>query len=326
MRVERGDLLGVTGDDLGEFYVGGRADSTFSTYSTAFRKVWEHSRAVGRSLFLWGEGEVSGLLVKAGRIGVSENMIKQMMAVISMVFEVMGKESPTKGQVVAQVKKCAIKMKAPIRKIVRDHMRIEDIRRLIEELFQTPAELVPAEERRCLLLQVFLYFGMKRFSDVIDVRVKDVKYLHSGDLEVFVKSSKTDQEGRGSTFMMSGKRKGGICIPDMLSWYRKSLNLGDEDFLFPRLRGSKSGVVAVGSKVVAYSTALADLKQVTRKLGMPNLTLHSSRIGGATEGIAAGVGRDNIRVCGGWRSSAMDVYIKPTNAGIVFNDAVMDRF
>ena len=102
--MECGDLLGVTGDDLVEFYTGGKAGSTFSTYSTAFRKVWEHSRAIGRSLFLWGEGEVSGLLVKAGRIGVSENMIKQMMAVISMVFEVMGKESPTKGQVVAHVK------------------------------------------------------------------------------------------------------------------------------------------------------------------------------------------------------------------------------
>ena len=47
----------------------------------------------------------------------------------------------------------------------------------------------------------------------------------------------------------------------MLSWYRKSLNLGDEDFLFPRLRGSKNGVVAVESKAVAYSTTLADLKQ-----------------------------------------------------------------
>ena len=31
MRVERGDLLGVTGDDLVEFYTGGRAGSTFST-------------------------------------------------------------------------------------------------------------------------------------------------------------------------------------------------------------------------------------------------------------------------------------------------------
>ena len=85
-----------------------------------------HHAVPRQQLFLWGEGEVSGLLVKAGRIGVSENMIKQMMAVISMIFEVMGKESPTKGQVVAQVKKCAIKMKASIRKIVRDHMRIED--------------------------------------------------------------------------------------------------------------------------------------------------------------------------------------------------------
>jgi hypothetical protein len=326
MSVERGDLLGVSGDDLVEFYTSGRAGGTFATYSTAFRKVWEHSMEIRCSIFQWGEGEVSGLLVKAGRIGVSENMIKQMMAVINIVFEVMGRESPTKGQVVAQVKKCAVKMRAPTKKILRDRMRMEDIRKLIRELFRTPAELVPAGERRCLILQVFLFFGMKRFSDVSDVKVKDVKYLHSGDLEVFVKSSKTDQERRGSTFVMSGKSKGGICIPELVSWYTKSLNLGDEDFLFPRLRGSKNGAVAVGSKAVAYSTALADLKEVTRRLGMPNLTLHSSRIGGATEGIEAGVDRDKIRICGGWSSSAMDVYIKPVNSGIVFNDAVMGRF
>jgi hypothetical protein len=165
---------------------------------------------------------------------------------------------------------------------------------------------------------------MKRFSDVSDVKVKDVKYLHSGDLEVFVKSSKTDQERRGSNFVMSGKSKGGICIPEMVTWYRKSLNLSDEDFLFPRLRGNKNG--AVGSKAVAYSTTLADLKEVTRRLGMPILMLHSSRIGGATKGIEAGVDRDKIRICGGWSSSAMDVYIKPVNSGIVFNDLVRDRF
>ena len=37
--------------------------------------------------------------------------------------------------------------------------------------------------------------------------------------------------------------------------------------MFPRLRGSKVGMVAVGDKAVAYSTALAGLKKVTRRLG-----------------------------------------------------------
>ena len=126
--------------------------------------------------------------------------------------------------------------------------------------------------------------------------------------------------------MMSGKRKGGICIPDMLSWYRKSLNLGDEDFLFTRLRGSKNGVVAVGSKAVAYSTALTNLKKVTQRLGMPGITLNSGRVGAATERVAANVGRDKIMICGGWSSSSMDVYVKPSDPSVDFNNAMIDRF
>ena len=325
--MESGELSGIACDDLAEFYLGGRASGTFATYNAAFKRVWQYSKVLGRSVFLWGEGEVAGLLVKAGRCGVTENMIKQMMAVINTIFEAMGRESPTKGQVVAQVKRCALKNKVSTKKISRDYMGMTDIRKLCLELFQRPAELVPACERRCLLLQVFLYFGMKRFSDVSDLKVKDVKHLQGGDLEVFIKSSKTDQEGKGSSFMMSGKSSDGVCIPQMFDWYVKSLKLGGEDFLFPRLRGSKEGpVVAVGSKSVVYSTALADLKAVATRLGLGNLTLHSGRIGGATEGIEAGVNRDKIRICGGWSSSAMDCYIKPTKSGVVFNNAVMDRF
>jgi hypothetical protein len=185
---------------------------------------------------------------------------------------------------------------------------------------------VPADERRCLILQVFLFFGMRRFSVVSQVKVKDVRFLASGDVEVSVGKTKTDQLGQGFVFSMSGKEKAGISIPEMIRWYLVSLDLQESDFLFSRLRGSKMGAVSVGDKAVAYSTALADLKKVTKRLGMPGITLHSGRIGGATEGIEADVGRDKIRICGGWSSSAMDAYVKPSDSGIVFNNAMIDRF
>ena len=145
-------------------------------------------------------------------------------------------------------------------------------------------------------------------------------------VEVSVGKTKPDQLGQGFKFTMSGRKKSGVSIPEMIRWYLESFKLQDCDFLFPRLRGSEAGVVAVRSKAVAYSTALTDLKKVTQRLGMPGITLHSGRVGAATEGVAAKVGRDKIRICGGWSSSAMDVYVKPSDSGVDFNNAMIDRF
>ena len=326
MRVDSGELAGVAADDLAAFYVGARAEGTYATYSVAFKRVWEHGRSIGKSIFRWGEGEVAGLLVEAGKAAVSENMVKQLMAVVNLVFEAMGCESPTKGTMVCQVKKSALKLRAPVVKRSKVVLKIGGIKKMIAELYKLPASRVSADGRRCLILQIFLFFGMRRFADVNHLKVKDVRFLVGGDVEVSVGKTKTDQLGHGFIFTMSGKKKAGISIPEMIRWYLDSLSLQDDDYLFPRLRGSKEGVVAVGDKAVAYSTALADLKKVTMKLGMPGITLHSGRVGAATEGVAANVGRDKIRICGGWSSSAMDVYVKPSDAGVSFNNAMIDRF
>jgi hypothetical protein len=134
MRVEAGELTGVAADDLAAFYIGGRACGTYSTYSVAFKRVWEHGRAIGCSVFRWGEGEVAGLLVEAGKAAASENSVKQLMAVINLLCEVMGRESPTKGPMVSQVKRSALKLKAPVVKRSREMLKVEGMKKIIAEL------------------------------------------------------------------------------------------------------------------------------------------------------------------------------------------------
>ena len=51
------------------------------------------------------------------------------------------------------------------------------------------------------------------------------------------------------------------------------------------------------------------IKQVI--LGLWRILLHSGRIGGASEAAAAGAGRAAIMKAGGWRSNAVDIYIRP---------------
>ena len=50
-------------------------------------------------------------------------------------------------------------------------------------------------------------------------------------------------------------------------------------------------------------------------LGLRKISLHSGRIGGSSEAAAAGVGRAEIMKAGGWRSAAVDAYIRPVGEG-----------
>ena len=168
--MEAKQLTGVAADDLAAFYIGGRAEGTYATYSVAFKKMWEYGRVIGCSVFRWAEGEVAGLLVEAGKARASEIFIKQLCAVVNLLFEVMGCESPTKGAMVCQVRKGALKMRAPVVKRSREMLRVEDMKSIITELYRRPASCVAAEERRCLILQVFLFVGNEKVFGCYPVR------------------------------------------------------------------------------------------------------------------------------------------------------------
>ena len=45
-----------------------------------------------------------------------------------------------------------------------------------------------------------MFFGMRRFDDLREVRAGDVAILEDGDLEIFVVRSKIDQDGLGFVF------------------------------------------------------------------------------------------------------------------------------
>ena len=63
-----------------------------------------------------------------------------------------------------------------------------------------------ALDRRFLVQQLFLYFGMRRDDDIKEITYGDVKFLSEGSWRYFEKS-KIDQEGHGFCFKMTGKNK-----------------------------------------------------------------------------------------------------------------------
>ena len=71
------------------------------------------------------------------------------------------------------------------------------------------------------------------------------------------------------------------------------------------------------STCLRYSEARLCLLREQEKVGLTGLSLHSGRVGGATEASEAGVTRGEIKEAGGWKSAAVDTYIQARGRGKV---------
>ena len=141
-----------------------------------------------------------------------------------------------------------------------------------------------------------------------------------------IRKSKTDQLGRGAKFYLSGEKVGGVCIPEIIKWYVRGLGLEGGDFLFPKMRYEKGAVVAIKGLHVSYSAAAGQLKAEVKRLGLSNISLHSGRIGGATQGALAGISQQKIKAVGGWKSSASaDLYTRLERPGVEFSSTMMKK-
>ena len=84
-------------------------------------------------------------------------------------------------------------------------------------------------------------------------------------------------------------------------------------------------MVLIKGVSVSYKAAAEQLKAEVKRLGLGNISLHSGRIGAATAGARAGMAREDLKACGGWRSDAVDGYIRVVEPGIVFTDKMLDK-
>ena len=314
-RVESGKVKGIGKEDLASFYLEGRAENTMKNYAGAFRFVWVHAKSIGRSVFEWGEGEMAGMMVKLAKEEKGENMMKKTSAVVNMLFEAAGIEGPTKGDVLKMVKKAAVK-KMNLKKekpLERKGTSLEDVERMVKEIYLKMGNKAPVIKKQFLALQLVLFTGLKRFSDVNMIQVKDLEFKEDKSLVVWIKKSKTDQLSRGEKFVISGeKMMNGASVPDIVRWYLEAVQLEESAYVFCHIDQRS---VCHPDRFITYAEARRIMMREQVLIGMRRLSLHSGRIGGASEAAAAGAGRAAIMKAGGWRSSAVDSYIRPTEEG-----------
>ena len=304
-----------------EFYLQGREASTIATYNTEYRKLVQFGVNSGRVFGSWSERDVVSFIIWRAKQGVSENQLKQGLAVVSLLAEVCGFESPARSPVVAKVKLAAIKeANEGKRKVERIGMTKSILESIMKACYRRDYREVTPERRRFLLMKVFCFLGVRRFNDIHELKRKNVEFREDGRVTVWVEKSKTDAKREGFEFVLTKKKILGVSVTRLVRWYFRSLgDIPSEAFIFPVFRRGK----AVWSQAVSYNSARIQLNKLRVELDLGNVTWHSGRIGAATEAARKKVSKNVIMKGGGWRSSAVDVYMRVEDAGVRVGDALL---
>ena len=169
-------------------------------------------------------------------------------------------------------------------------------------------------------MKVFCFLGMRRFSDINKVKRKNVEIRDDGRVKIWVEKSKTDSRREGFSFVLTKRRIRGVKVTRLVQWFLDSL--GDilmKASFFPVFKRGK----AVWGQAVSYNSARSQLIKLREELGLGKITWHSGRIGAASEAARKKVSRNVIKRSGGWLSSAVDVYMKVEDPGVLIGDVLL---
>ena len=139
-------------------------------------------------------------------------------------------------------------------------------------------------------------------------------------VKVWIETSKTDNKRKGSEFVLTKSKICGVSVTELVRWYLKSLgDIPSQAYIFPVFRRRKP----VWDQAVSYNSARIQLNKERELLGLGKVTWHLGRIGAATEASKKKISRNIIMRSGGWKSAAVDSYIRVEDAGVRVGDALL---
>ena len=148
---------------------------------------------------------------------------------------------------------------------------------------------------RIMALQLLCYLTMRRFNDLQNIKVEDIRVLANWDLRTFQKVGKMFQMGQDNYVYVLNKPFGGFTAKSLMAKYVLKLGLKSNDFLFPRVAKSSTGVITVCKVPMGYGNACDELHCVLSELSLPQVLLHSTRASATTHGVEAGLEVSTLR-------------------------------
>lgn len=303
-------------DRLWRAYWDGRESTTLKTYGSAYRGLKRICEMEDLSLFHMNAEARCEVMMVLEEQGKSEGMLRLTMAVISMIREVTG-ETGEESKMEAKVRKSTVKkMNLKKKKKRKLPANMTDIQKLLGKVLETNVEML---DRMVAMVFILSYLGCRRFSDINRLRLSDISF-GSKEITFFMAKSKTDVLAVGREFTVANGSMGEFTVEQVLGKYINVMGLQSRDFLFPTVKGK----LVDKRKSLAYSSAHKGLELLKKELGLdPRITLHSPRVGSATEGARLGVRRSVLKEAGQWRSDAVDGYIQEERAGGVLSRALL---
>ena len=185
---------------LVQVYMKGREESTLRSYESSFKMLGGLCEELGLSMFRLGEEARCYLWVEAREKKFSVAKVRGFSAVISLLKEVMGEEENISKREKTLKKALAKQSNLETTKRTRVPGTWTDVKKIMLEAERKNKR----KEWRLAVMVVMCYFGCRRFSDIVKLKVKDV-VITDEEVEVFMKKQKTDVFNEGDSFKMVAK-------------------------------------------------------------------------------------------------------------------------
>ena len=162
------------------------------------------------------------------------------------------------------------------------------------------------------------FFGMLRRSELAALRVRDVQLISGGGVVLWIRSSKTDQQGVGASVCLAETSNSGFPVGAFVRQHVEGIQAsgagGDQPLVS---RGARwTGGIGLGWRREAFTQRLRCIlsemaaAQHPTSIDVAQISAHSLRRGGATAAYEAGVPLEAIMRHGRWRSSAVLTYVR----------------
>ncbi|MCP4537815.1 MAG: tyrosine-type recombinase/integrase, partial [Chloroflexi bacterium] len=208
------------------------------------------------------------------------------------------RQDPTKHRIVSQLVAASKKLSPPI-----SHKEPATIAHLAW-LARYATQTATFAARRTFQISLTLFASVSRLDDVIKLRIGHIK-VHGDCVQLFLPRSKTDKQRDGDKKFMAPNPKATLCpVRNFRIWLaRPEVGSDPLDAIFPR----KSRA----SQPISPTTFRENLATALKGSGLPTITPHSLRAGGASALIVNGARIEDVQLMGGWLDpKSMQVYVK----------------
>lgn len=221
--------------------------------------------------------------------------INRKLASISVAHQAAGYDSPTRTALIRRTMQ-GIRRTLGVKPDRKSPLRAADLRKIVRQLDQE--DLQGVRDRALLLVG---YAGAFRRSELVGLDRKDVEITPFG-MEITVRKSKTDQEGKGIVKKIGTAPRGATCpVRALEEWLR--LSKIEEGPIFRAI--NRHGQIQPGA-LSPQSVALI-VKRIAKDAGLPveSMAGHSLRAGFVTDAKDAGAADQHIMKITGHKTARM---------------------